>query len=90
MLSQANLPRQDEPSPPDIDRRASYIAAWTIQCAIGIIAVALRFWARSMLKTRWKYGWDDWIMLLTLVTYSCPGICVNIIVWHMWSKLTQI
>ncbi|KAG8167217.1 hypothetical protein KVR01_002906 [Diaporthe batatas] len=79
MLIQTSLPRRDELSPPDIDRRTSYIAAWTIQCAIGIIAVALRFWARSMLKTRWKYGWDDWVMLLTLLIYLGGTILVILI-----------
>ena len=57
------------PLPPDVndDRgQAAVIVYWT-QAAVAIIVVALRFYARTIIRS---LGADDWLMFATLVRYS--------------------
>ena len=53
----------------DQDRGPRIIAVyWTI-FTVGAVVTCLRFWAR--IKIRYV-GWDDWLMLIAIVSRSAP------------------
>ena len=46
------------------DRGKAVIAIFWVQTSLAIVVVAMRFWARYIIK---NFGTDDWLMLFTLV-----------------------
>ncbi|KAK3390661.1 hypothetical protein B0H63DRAFT_121401 [Podospora didyma] len=52
--------------PPDDDRGPKLLAMFWSYCAISIVMVALRFYARIQIRA---VSWDDWLMLLTVVIF---------------------
>jgi len=43
--------------------------------ALSCIVVGLRVWTRTRISRCW--GWDDWFMLLTLVSAVLLGLGIN-------------
>lgn len=58
-----------KPTDGDVNRGPAVIAVAWAECALAIVAVGLRFWARRLIRGT---GWDDWTMLFTLV---CQAFC---------------
>ncbi|KAK3312507.1 integral membrane protein [Apodospora peruviana] len=54
--------------PPDEDRGPQLVAMFWTFSAISILLTALRFLAR--VKIRAAVGWDDWMMLVTVVLFT--------------------
>lgn len=62
------MPAPPSPPPPggDQDRGPSLIGMFWTECALAMIIVGFRFYARISMR---NLGADDWMMLLTVV---CP------------------
>ena len=56
------------PLPPDVNKGSGILISSWIEAAIGLVAVALRMYTRS--KTIRNVGWDDWTMVLAMVSSS--------------------
>ena len=52
--------------PPDEDRGPKLMAMFWSYCAISIVLVTLRFYARIQIRA---VSWDDWLMLATVVLF---------------------
>lgn len=50
---------------PDTNRGPTVVAILWAETAVAAIIVAMRFCARTIIK---KLSWDDWLMLVTLVS----------------------
>jgi hypothetical protein len=50
-----------------LPRQRELIATWVILPTLSTIAVGLRFYAKT--KTRAAYGWTDWMIIASLVSY---------------------
>ena len=53
------------PSGGDIDRGPSLLGQFWTEVALGIVLLCMRFWSRIHAKI---LGWDDFFMLVTLVS----------------------
>lgn len=53
----------------DINRGPVVVAILWTETAVAVIIVSMRFYARTMIK---RISWDDWLMLVTLVSINVP------------------
>lgn len=52
----------------DINKSEAFYVSATISYVLAVVAVALRFWSRKLMKARiWV---DDWVVALALVRYQ--------------------
>lgn len=62
--------------PPDVDRGPRLEAAYWVWSSLAIILVTLRFYARIKIR---GLGWDDWMMLATIVRPSpTSAVLINL------------
>lgn len=57
------------------DFSASGVKAYlTVVTVLSVLAVALRFWSRSIAEGRHRqfFWWDDWMALISLASSSLP------------------
>jgi hypothetical protein len=83
-----SLIMSEVPKPPggDVDRGIGVIAmAWT-ECSLAIFIVALRIWARLIGK---NIGWDDWMMVFTLVRQEVQTYPFCPFVWYFNALLIE-
>jgi hypothetical protein len=58
-----------------LPRQRELIAAWVILPMLSTIIVGLRFFAKT--KTRALYGWTDWMIIVSAVSYLVFEITVK-------------
>ncbi|KAF2964104.1 hypothetical protein GQX73_g9479 [Xylaria multiplex] len=63
-----------QPLPPDVDRGPRLIAMFWSYTAIVLVVLTLRFYARFKIRA---FGWDDWLMLLTVILFVITTIFVT-------------
>jgi hypothetical protein len=56
------VPRQDDPLPPDTDRRHAFMAAIIVFTVIAVLTAWLRVYTRIIISR--NVWWDDWVMLI--------------------------
>ncbi|KAI0910897.1 hypothetical protein F4823DRAFT_336321 [Ustulina deusta] len=62
------------PRDPDIDRGPIIIGLYSAECAVSLVILILRVWARSSISAT---GWDDIFMVITWVLFAVLTVLVG-------------
>ncbi|KAI0468813.1 hypothetical protein F4859DRAFT_516565 [Xylaria cf. heliscus] len=62
------------PQGPDIDRGPIIIGLYSAECALSLVFLILRLWARSTISAT---GWDDIFMIITWVLFAVLTVLVG-------------
>lgn len=60
------------PLPPDISRGSDLLIVRWLTMSIALLFVSLRFYIRGILRK--NIGWDDYMILLAIVSYLRSGV----------------
>lgn len=60
------------PLPPDVSRGSDLLIVTWLTVSIALLLVSLRFYLQRILRK--TLGWDDYTVLLALVTYLPSGV----------------
>jgi len=79
MVAPPPPPPMAKPDGGDVNRAAGLIAIYWAEMFVAITIVSLRMYARKITK---NYGWDDWMMLITLVRFPLLHYLVQRNGWY--------
>lgn len=68
-MSSTTIPR---PLPPDVNRGPDILIVKWLTVSVALLLVSLRFYVRGVLRK--KLGWDDYTILLAVVSYLRGGL----------------
>ena len=64
------------PLPPDVNRGSDLVIISWLTVSIALLLVSVRFYIRGILRK--NLGWDDYLILLAIVSYNQSGLVVAI------------
>ena len=64
------------PLPPDVNRGSDLVIISWLTVSIALLLVSVRFYIRGILRK--NLGWDDYLILLAIVSYNQWGPVVAI------------